>query len=95
MYELTLQDLQNKLFDYLSELCSLDEFREWFDVATWGVAAEPDSAIRKAAGEIELRLAEFTNGHLGEADLRHSLAGILPAEFLPVITDFHGPLRIE
>lgn len=58
---------------YLSNECTLGEFRDWFDDETWGLAADTDSPLRQLAGEIELRIAEFTNGHLAEADLRRQL----------------------
>ena len=65
-----LREIQAHLRRYLERESSLEQFREWFDVETWGLAAEPDSPLRQLAGEIELRIAEFTNGHLTEEDLR-------------------------
>jgi len=86
MSELTLQDLRSHLADYLDGTHSLSEFRDWFDVETWGVAAEPDSLARQIAGEIELRIAEFTNGHLTEDELRRHL------EYLRPEVDFQLPV---
>jgi len=65
---------------YLSGKSTLEQFREWFDVETWGLAAEPDSPLRRMAGTIELRLAEFTNGHLTEEDLRSLLQALVQRE---------------
>jgi hypothetical protein len=73
MSDLTLQSLRSHLADYLDGTRSLSEFRDWFDVETWGVASEPDSLVRQTAGEIELRIAEFTNGHLSEQELQKLL----------------------
>jgi hypothetical protein len=73
MSESSLQAIQNHLASYVNGKRSLSEFRDWFDSETWGLAAEPDSPARRIAGEIELRLAEFTNGHLTEDDLRSLL----------------------
>jgi hypothetical protein len=78
MSEPTLQELRDRLSTYLTGNSSLSEFRDWFDVETWDMAAEPDSSAREVAGEIELRLAEFTNGHLSEDELRHHFEGFLP-----------------
>ena len=65
---------------YLNGKSTLRQFRDWFDVETWGLAAEPDSPLRQLGGEIELRIAEFTNGHLSEDDLRSMLKPLLQNE---------------
>lgn len=75
-----LQEIRTQLGLYLSGKSSLRQFREWFDVETWGLAAEPDSPARQFAGEIELRIAEFTNGHRTEDDLRALLQELLQRE---------------
>lgn len=72
--------IRTQLGRYLNGKSSLRQFREWFDVETWGVAAEKDSPVRQLAGEIELRLAEFTNGHLSEGELRAALQPLLDRE---------------
>jgi hypothetical protein len=79
MSEPTLRDLQSHLAGYLAGNSSLSEFRNGFDVETWGLAAQPDSLIRQVAGEIELRLAELTNGHRSESDLRELLRPLVEA----------------
>jgi hypothetical protein len=80
MDENLLREIRTHLGRYLSGKSSLRQFREWFDVETWGLAAEPDSPARQVAGEIELRLAEFTNGHLTEDELRTLLQALLQRE---------------
>ena len=73
MNQPTVLELQTQLSRYLSNGITLEGFRDWFDDATWGLGAEPDSLIRQKAGEIELRIAEFTNGHLTEQELKDLL----------------------
>jgi hypothetical protein len=75
-----LPEIRAQLARYLSGKSSLQQFRRWFDVETWGVAAERNSPVRQIAGEIELRLAEFTNGHMSESDLRSTLQAFLDRE---------------
>lgn len=75
-----IREIRKHLESYLSGKSSLRQFREWFDVETWGLAAESDSPVRQLAGEIELRIAEFTNGHLSEDDLRAMLQTLLLRE---------------
>lgn len=87
MSQTTVHEVQDRLSRYLNNASTLDEFRDWFDDETWGLAAEADSPLRQMAGEIELRIAEFTSGHLTEAELRSQLESLLPvADFqLPVM----------
>jgi hypothetical protein len=75
-----LPQLRVHLAQYLNGKCSLQQFRQWFDVETWGMAARQDSPARQLAGEIELRLAEFTSGHLSEHDLQSTLQAFLDRE---------------
>ena len=81
MNRITVHELQTHLSSYLNHAASLDDFRDWFDDETWGLAAEPDSPLRRMAGTIELRIAEFTNGHLSEDELRVLLQPLPHEEF--------------
>lgn len=56
---------------YLCGEVSLDEFRDWFDAATWDAPLE--DPIGELVGQIELLMAEFSNGHRTEVDLRNQL----------------------
>lgn len=80
MDESLLSEIRAQLGRYLNGKSSLRQFREWFDVETWGLAAESDSPARQLAGEIELRIAEFTSGHRTEEDLRSSFQALLQRE---------------
>jgi hypothetical protein len=71
--QLDLQ-IRDQLVRYLGKEISLKEFRNWFDASTWDM--ERSGANRDAmelAGEIELRLSEFSNGHWTEEELRNKL----------------------
>jgi hypothetical protein len=65
--------IHNQLVRYLAGEISLAEFRDWFDRATWDVDLQGNPVASELAAEIELRLAEFSNGHRDEADLRSIL----------------------
>jgi len=88
MNQTTVYELQAHLSQYVNNAVTLEQFRDWFDVETWGLAAEPDSLVRQIAGETELRMAEFTNGHLTEDELRNLLRSLVP-DSLP---DFQIPV---
>jgi len=75
-----LSDIRDHLRRYLSHEISLDEFRDWFDSETWDVIDTRSTATQQVAGEIDLRIAEFTNGHLSETELRALLQPLLDRE---------------
>ena len=56
-----LAEIRDHLRRYLSREITLDEFREWFDVETWDIIDKCPPTTQKLAGEIELRIAEFTS----------------------------------
>lgn len=72
-------ELYSNLVKYLSNSISLREFRDWFDAATWGVPGSGLPVVEQVAGEIELRIAEHTNGHLDEEELRSRLQPMILA----------------
>src|SRR5579871_6683926 len=86
----TVSEIQNHLSRFLSSKESLGQFKEWFDRETWGLAAEPDSAARRLAGEIELDLAEFTGGHLDENELRDAFRTLVPSN-IEIMMDYQTP----
>lgn len=63
---------------YLAGENSLRQFQEWFVPATWrGVFTS--AAALDLAHEVELRLAEYTNGHWTERELRSLLLPLVRA----------------
>jgi hypothetical protein len=89
MTEPTLQDVQRHLAAYINGNVSLSEFRDWFDDETWELSNDQDAPLGQTVAEIELRFAEFTNGHRTEDDLRYHLETLLPR---PDQVDFQLPL---
>jgi hypothetical protein len=74
-------EIYGKLGAYLARKITLSEFRDWFDSATWDTE-EPSSLL----GKVELRLAEFSNGHWTEQELRQKLLPLTSA--LRVVVSF-------
>ena len=70
--QLTLK-IQNHLARYLSGEITLEDFRKWFDVATWDAVDTATTAAQQLAGQIDLWLAEFSKGHWTESELREKL----------------------
>jgi hypothetical protein len=71
-----LSEIRDHLRQYLSREITLDAFRDWFDAETWDIIDKCPAATQQLAGEIELRVAEFTNGHLSETELRTMLQNL-------------------
>ena len=73
--------IYDQLVRYLAGQTTLRAFRDWFDASTWDMARQGASHdAYRIAGEVELRLAEFSNGHWTEHELR--------AKLLPLVVTF-------
>jgi hypothetical protein len=68
----TEHHIREALARYVSGEVSLVEFHEWFIPRAWEVLAEGGPAAG-VASDLELLLAEFTNGQWTERDLREAL----------------------
>lgn len=67
--------MRSRLASYLEGKNSLGEFQEWFIPAAWNIESDNDAEL--IAGEIELRLAEYTSGHLSDSELRAELLALV------------------
>jgi hypothetical protein len=65
------------LAQYLSGQISLRDFKRRFVSATWDVAQLGNRDAERLVYEIELRLAEFSNGHWTEPEFKRILRPIL------------------
>ncbi len=72
--------IHDQLVRYLAREISLEKFRDWFDLTAWDLQRTNNIGGRELAGEIELRLAEFSNAHWTEEELRQ--------KFLPLVRLF-------
>ena len=68
-------EIRQKVRDLVDGRVSLREFQAWFLPATWELN-EAEPVAEDLAAEIELRLAEFSNGHWTESELVARLAGL-------------------
>jgi len=66
-------EIRDWLARYLNGDISLHEFEEWFVPVAWSIEQSRNADAIELAGEVELRLAEFSNGHWTEDDLRSKL----------------------
>jgi hypothetical protein len=68
--------LYDQLGRYLAGIQTLQEFDQWFVPATWHIDPSSDPDLAGLAGEVYLRVAEFTIGHRTEEELKTLLRGI-------------------
>jgi len=66
-------DIRDWLARYLAGEVSLSEFRQWFVPATWDIELGDDPAAARLSYDLELRFAEFSNGHWTEEQLKSLL----------------------
>jgi hypothetical protein len=66
-------ELRNQLVRFLGNEMSLDDFEDWFVEKSWNAQKDSDLLAQRLAYAIELRLAEYSNDHLSESELRREL----------------------
>jgi len=77
--------LLTNLARYIRGSMSLDAFEQWLIPATWDVEKVGNPALIDLVSQIKLRLAEFSNGHWTEKELREQLLKLVGES--PVLRD--------
>jgi hypothetical protein len=67
-------EIRRRVVSYLAGNQSLREFEDWFVPEAWSGVESQDHASLELIPRIELTLAEHSNGHLSEGDLREDLS---------------------
>ena len=71
---------------YLHKEVSLDQFEDWIVQQSWNMHLDSELSAQNLASAIELRLAEYSSGHLDENQLR--------SELLPFITSYNAVVYV-
>jgi|SRR5208283_3371585 len=85
-------EIRDRLARYLNGDISLHEFEGWFVPVAWSIEQSQSAEAIELAGEVELRLAEFSNGHWTEAELRSKLEPLVSmyeTELIPLAQQAH------
>ena len=69
-------EIRQQLARYVDGGSNLNQFEDWFVPATWNIPKGDVVAI-ELARDVELRLAEHTNGHWTEIELKEKLLGLV------------------
>jgi hypothetical protein len=64
---------ENEIREQLLALSDLDAFEDWIVQHSWNMHQDSDPSAQKLVGKIELALAEYSNGHISEFELRRQL----------------------
>ena len=73
-------ELREQLTALINGDVSLDAFEGWFTVASWNAHQDSSAAAQRLVGAIELRLGEYSNGHLSAAELNRELEALVLVE---------------
>jgi len=74
---LSLLDIQDRLLPFLAGRVSLDDFEDWLVQNTWDIHRHGSGPAQELAYAIELRLAEYSSGHLSYEELHRELCGLV------------------
>ena len=69
-----VNEIREKLANYLAKKMSLADFEDWFVANSWNVHQSDNLEARNLVHGVELRLSELSSGHLTEDGLRKELA---------------------
>jgi len=75
-------ELRNQLVRMLGNEVSLDDFEDWLVQRSWNIHQNSDLLAQRLAYAIELRLAEYSSGHLSNDELRKELLQLLKQNML-------------
>lgn len=96
-------EIRERLGRYLNRDISLHDFQTWFVPVLWNIEQTHNIKAIELAGEVELRLAEYTNDHWTEDELRSKLQPLVslyeteyipPAQRTDTTYSFHSCLHI-
>ena len=87
-------ELRQELARYLKGQCTLKDFEDWFVARSWNFSQNSNPSLRKLVSQIELSIAEFSNGDWTENELRQQLR-ILTTTYEIEYHPFSGEMPVE
>lgn len=74
---MSVAEVRDQVQQLLSGVISQDDFEDWLVGASWNMHQHANAEVQQLVGAIELRLAEYSEGHLDDADLHAELQLLL------------------
>jgi len=87
-------ELRQELARYLKGQCKLKDFEDWFVPRSWDFNRNTNPSLQKLVSQIELSIAEFSNGDWSEVELRQQF-GILMTNYEIDYHPFSGEMSVE
>ena len=87
-------ELRQELTRYLMCQRSLKDFEDWFVPRSWNFSQNATPSLQKLVSQIELAIAEFSNGDWSEVELRQQF-GILMTNYEIDYHPFSGETSVE
>jgi hypothetical protein len=88
---LAANEIREHLAKYLANEVSLSEFEDWLVVHSWNVHQMDNPEAKGLVHSIELRLSEFSSGHLSESALQRELAPLAKPIRTSVVFEEQAP----
>jgi hypothetical protein len=88
----TAKEIRAMLAKYIAAEINLDSFEDWIAQQTWGSRNGSDPSAAALAADIELRLSEYSSGHLPLEQMRdefRDIARSLPVTNIRIVHLFH------
>jgi hypothetical protein len=87
---LQTSEIRDKIIQELSGRLSLEDFEDWLAQRSWNMHLDSSREAQELAADIQLRLAEFSLGHLPETQLREDFKKFV-SNFVVHIRDVWEP----
>lgn len=87
-------ELRQELARYLKGHCTLQDFEDWFVPRSWNFNQNSNPSLQKLVAQIELSIAEFSNGDWTEKELRREF-GIFMTNYEIEYHPFGGEILME
>ena len=87
-------ELRQELSRYLKGQCTLKDFEDWFVPRSWNFNQDTNPSLQKLVSQIELSIAEFSNGDWTEKELRQEF-GIFMTNYEIYYHPFGGEMPPE
>ncbi len=73
----TAEEIRERLVALLDGPLSIEDFEDWIVAGGWNMHTSSDNAAQRLVGAVEVRLAEYSQDHLSESELREELESVL------------------
>ena len=92
---LSAANLRNRIAALVNGDISLDAFEDWFTVVSWNAHKDSSPVAVELVGAVELRLDEYSSGHLSFDEMSRELEAMVLEELLPVFSSANSNIAVS